>query len=57
MESEIELKKLRPIVEDLARLAQILQEQSQNFPAIHRNSRRILASVEMLRINLGQDLD
>ncbi len=57
MDSETELKQLTSIVDDLARLAQVITDKSQDFPALHRNSRRILASVEMLRINLGQEAE
>ncbi len=41
-------------VESLQRLARDLYEISGDFPAINRNTKRILASVEMLRINLEQ---
>jgi hypothetical protein len=57
MNTETELKQLTLIVEDLARLAEALRDKTDDFPALHRNSRRILASVEMLRINLGQEAE
>jgi hypothetical protein len=57
MNTETELKQLTSIVDDLARLAQVLRDKSEDFPALHRNARRILASVEMLRINLGQEAE
>ncbi|MBI5249509.1 MAG: hypothetical protein HY912_08445 [Desulfomonile tiedjei] len=57
MEQQIDPKQLAPIVEDLCRLAQVLYDRSQDWPALNRNSRRILASVEMLKINLGRDSD
>lgn len=39
-------------VEKLRELAQSLYDDSEEFPAINRNAKRVLASVEMLRINL-----
>jgi len=39
-------------VEELGRLAQDLYDASEDFPAVNRNAKRILASIEVLRINL-----
>jgi len=39
-------------VEELGRLAQDLYDASEDFPAVNRNAKRILASLEVLRINL-----
>ena len=44
-------------VEALRELAKDLYENSADFPAVNRNAKRILASVEMLRINLCRDED
>lgn len=56
MDERTEVKQLASIVEDLCRLAQILYDRSEDWPALNRNSKRILASVEMLKINLPQEL-
>jgi hypothetical protein len=44
------LTQFRSKVNELARLAQELYADSDDFPAINRNAKRILASVEMLKI-------
>jgi hypothetical protein len=46
------LKQMASEVEDLRRIAQSLYDTSDDFPAVNRNAKRILASIEMLRINL-----
>ncbi len=46
------LIQFRSKVKELAKLAQELYIESEDFPAINRNAKRILASVTMLRINL-----
>lgn len=45
---------MRKAVENLTVLARKLYDSSEEFPAINRNSKRILASLEMLRINLEE---
>ncbi len=57
MKEQIDPKQFALIVEDLSRMAQVLYDKSEDWPALNRNTKRILASVEMLRINLGMDLD
>ncbi len=49
------MKQMASTVEELRRLARELYDNSCDFPAVNRNARRILASVEMLRINLEDD--
>lgn len=44
---------LSQMIEELGRLAQTVYNESEDFPAVNRNIKRILASVEMLRINMG----
>jgi hypothetical protein len=41
-------------VDDLAKQASDLYDLSENFPAVNRNVVRILASIEMLKINVEQ---
>ncbi|MEW6533378.1 MAG: hypothetical protein AB1473_21275 [Thermodesulfobacteriota bacterium] len=41
-------------VDQLQRIAQELYDQSEDFPALNRNLKRILASIHMLRINLEE---
>lgn len=44
------LTEYRSKVKELGRLAQELYAESEDFPAINRNAKRILASVEMIRM-------
>lgn len=52
MKQSPNLEKIASKVEDLYRLANELYDESKDFPAVNRNVKRILASAEMLRINL-----
>jgi hypothetical protein len=52
MKQSPDLEKIASKVEDLHRLANELYDESKDFPAVNRNVKRILASAEMLRINL-----
>lgn len=54
MEGMVSLEDMRRAVDTLATIARQLYEASEDFPAVNRNSKRILASLEMLRINLEQ---
>ena len=54
MEGQFSLKEMRNAVDTLATLARQLYEASEDFPAVNRNSKRVLASVEMLKINLEE---
>jgi hypothetical protein len=47
------LIELSQMIEELGQLAQAVYNESEDFPAVNRNIKRILASVEMLRINMG----
>ena len=44
-------------VKEMGRLAQDLYDLSECFPAVNRNTKRILASIELLRMNLEQVSD
>ncbi len=52
MKQSPNLEKIASKVEDLHRLANELYDESEDFPAVNRNLKRILASVQMLKINL-----
>jgi hypothetical protein len=54
MEGQYSLTEMRQAVDTIASLARQLYEASEDFPAVNRNSKRVLASVEMLRINLEE---
>lgn len=53
MNDDKSLREMRSQVEELGRIAGNLYESSENFPAVNRNAKRILAAIEMLRLNLG----
>jgi len=54
MEGQYSLTEMRKTVDSLAALARQLFEASDDFPAVNRNTKRVLASVEMLKINLEE---
>jgi len=54
MEGMVSLKDMREAVETLTGITRELYEASEDFPAVNRNSKRVLASLEMLRINLEE---
>jgi hypothetical protein len=51
MKANDTMSQLRSKVGELGRLAQELYSESEDFPAINRNAKRVLASVKMLQIN------
>lgn len=48
------IQDLSPKVENLYRLAEEIFQESENFPAVNRNVKRILASAYMLKLNLEE---
>jgi hypothetical protein len=48
------IKELSLNVEQLHRLTEDLLQKSEDFPAINRNAKRILASTELLRLNVEE---
>ena len=48
------IKELSLTVEQLHRLTEDLLQKSEDFPAINRNAKRILASTELLRLNVEE---
>lgn len=54
MEGMVSLKDMRKAVETLTTITRQLYEASEDFPAVNCNSKRVLASLEMLRINLEE---
>ncbi|MBM3299924.1 MAG: hypothetical protein FJY85_08220 [Deltaproteobacteria bacterium] len=54
METGDSIKALASKVEEIRLLAQDLYDSSEDFPAVNRNAKRILAATQMLRINLEQ---
>jgi hypothetical protein len=54
MKQEDRLNNLWATVEKIENLTRQLYEDSDEFPAINRNCKRILASAKMLKLNLEQ---
>ncbi len=54
MEVQNSLEEMRKAVDTLASLARQLYEASDDFPAVNRNTKRVMASLEMLKINLEE---
>jgi hypothetical protein len=52
METIDSLATIRSKVKELGRLAQELYDATEDFPAINRNAKRVLASVEMALIGV-----
>ena len=57
MGQKIDIKKIDKKIQVLKKNAEELNQQCQDFPAIARNTVRILASVKMLEINVSDLLD
>jgi hypothetical protein len=51
------LKDLDALIRDLERTAETIEQESADFPAVHRNIRRIQASIKMLRLNVSDLLE
>jgi pyruvate formate-lyase activating enzyme-like uncharacterized protein len=52
-----EIKKIDTRIKTIKKAAQELKELSVEFPAVDRNTARILASVKMLEINISDLID
>jgi hypothetical protein len=52
MRNETPIVRIRERVNDLEKQVRDLYDLSDDFPAVNRNVKRILASLEMLRINV-----
>ncbi len=57
MEPKMDLKSMDARIKTIRSSAEELQALAQQFPALYRNSARILASVKMLEINLSDLTD
>jgi len=53
MKISSELEQLNNKISDAKRLLSEIEHESENFPALLRNSKRALASVKMLELNLS----
>lgn len=53
MKPKINLKKIDKKIQNLKKTALELKETAEDFPALYRNSSRILASIKMLEMNVS----
>jgi hypothetical protein len=53
MEQKFDLKEMHKKIELLKKTCEDLIQEAEDFPAVYRNCRRILASVKMLELNLS----
>jgi hypothetical protein len=53
MQPEISLKKIDKKIRNLKETALELKAMAEDFPALYRNSSRILASIKMLEMNVS----
>jgi len=57
MAQQIDLKKIHTKIQLLKKTAEELKLMGENFPAVTRNSVRILASIKMLEINVSDVIE
>lgn len=57
MSANVDLKKMDAELRRLKTAAETLNEMGENFPALTRNTARILASVKMLELNISDCVD
>jgi hypothetical protein len=53
MAQQFDLKKIHAKIQLIKKTAEELKRMGENFPAINRNTVRILASVKMLELNVS----
>ena len=53
MNTQIDFKKINDKIQTMKSVAEELNRMGENFPALARNSVRILASIKMLEINIS----
>ena len=56
MDKELDLKGMDERIRAMKRSAEQLAEMAADFPALYRNTSRILASIKMLELNLSDAL-
>jgi hypothetical protein len=57
MEKQMDLKRINGKIQAMKKLAKELQDQANEFPALSRNTVRILASLKMLELNISDIAD
>ena len=57
MDTRIDLDKIHENIQKMKSVAEELNRMGDNFPALEKNTARILASINMLEINVSDMMD
>lgn len=57
MTSQFDLDQINTQIQAMKAAAENLCQHGETFPALHKNTRRILASIKMLEINVSDVID
>jgi len=57
MVEKIDLKEIDTKIQSMKKTAEELKQMADGFPALYRNSSRILASIKMLEVNISDITD
>jgi chaperonin cofactor prefoldin len=57
MGEKIDLKEIDTKIQSMKKAAEELNKMAESFPALYRNSSRILASIKMLELNISDITD
>ena len=57
MGEDIDLKEIDERIQSMKKTAEELRQMADRFPALYRNTARILASIKMLEINISDIAD
>lgn len=57
MSDKLDLKQMDTKIQSMKKTAEELKQMAENFPALYRNSSRILASIKMLELNISDIAD
>ena len=57
MDTPIDLNKIHKNIQQIKSVAEELNRMGENFPALEKNTARILASIKMLEINVSDMMD
>ena len=57
MVEKIDLKEIDTKIQAMKTTAEELKQMAESFPALYRNSSRILASIKMLEVNISDITD
>jgi len=57
MGEKIDLKEIDTKIQSMKKTAEELKQMADGFPALYRNSSRILASIKMLEVNISDITD